>query len=158
VKYVKTFAKSLCVLWFYKNGTWSQSGDAFCGCHFLSHAQNFACSYTYAHYNRCYDQRNTNDYFYSWGRVAPTTEIEIKILKGQHSEVIKPWNTIVGLADSGQFNSSVASFFVWLVNRCAFGHLRSFRFCTGSGFGSSRPDVSVSVRWRNHADPTLWLE
>ena len=32
----------------------------------------------------------------------------------------------------------------------------SHRFCKGGGFGSSRPDVSV--RWRNHADPTLWLE
>jgi len=32
------------------------------------------------------------------------------------------------------------------------------RFWKGSGFGSSRPDVSVIVGWRNHADPTSWLE
>jgi len=80
---------------------------------------------------------------------------------------LSPWNTIVGLADPGQmrsltwnyvsarrraFNCSVASFFVWLLKGArAVAH--DFH-----GFGPSRPDVGVSVRWWNHADPTLWLE
>jgi len=86
---------------------------------------------------------------------------------------LQPWNTIVSRGDPGQmrsptwnyinkhrsaFYSSVASFFVWLVNRCACGHTRSFRFCIGSKFKSRWPDVMVSVRWLSHAEPTWWLE
>ena len=49
---------------------------------------------------------------------------------------------------------------MWLVNRCACDLPRSFRFLQGKGcdFGSSWPDVMVSVMWLTHADPTLWLE
>jgi len=87
--------------------------------------------------------------------------------------VILPWNTIVGLADQGQisssretyasmrrraFNSSVASFLCDMLKGPRAVVHDFIRFCKGSGFGSSRTDVSVGVRWRNHADPTLWLE
>jgi len=72
------------------------------------------------------------------------------------------WNTNVGHGYPGHmrsstsnyvsarrraFNSSQASFFVWLVNRCACGHRRFFRFCKRSEFVTSS----------GHADPTLWL-
>jgi len=84
-----------------------------------------------------------------------------------------PWITIVGLTDPTQmrwpretyvstrrsaFRVSAASFFVHPVNRCACCCPRSFRFCKGSEFGSSRPNVMVSVRWHTDADLAVWLK
>jgi len=64
----------------------------------------------------------------------------------------------VDLADPGQmsspcetyisarrstFHALVASFFEHPMNRCTFCCPCSFRFCKGSGFGSSRPNVTI---------------
>jgi len=70
-----------------------------------------------------------------------------------------PWNTNTGLDDPihmrsstwnyvsarrRAFNSSAASFFVWLVNRWACGHPSSFQFCKGAS--SSRVRVTLTRR------------
>jgi len=100
-------------------------------------------------------------------------KIKVKKLLFVLLVLLKPWNVIMGVADPGQISSPrethvstrrsalhapVASFFVWHVKGCACGQPRSYRFCKGSGLGSSRPDVIVSVRWHGQAEPTLWLE
>jgi len=60
-------------------------------------------------------------------------------LRGSRSST---WNYVS--ARRRAFNSSVASFFVWLANRCACGHPRLFRFCRGAS--SSRVRVTLTRR------------
>ena len=87
----------------------------------------------------------------------------------------QPWNTFVGLADPGQkrsftwkygsgsrraFNSSVASFFVWLViGAIAVMHalLDFSRERVRHEFGSRWPDIMISVRWWVTHNPTIWF-
>jgi len=86
-----------------------------------------------------------------------------------------PLNTNVGVDDPSQmrsftwnygsgsrraFNSSVASFFVWLViGAIAVIHalLDFSRERVRHEFGSRLPDVMVSVRWWGTHNPTLWF-
>ena len=76
---------------------------------------------------------------------------------------VKPWSDAVitwNLRKHASERFPRFSSFIILcdVERCACGHLRSYRFCKGSEFWSRWPDVIVSVRWPTHSDPTLWLE
>jgi len=108
-------------------------------------------------------------------RTASTYQLLVKASSWLHWDWLLTWNTYAGQANPGQmrsftrnyvswgrraFNSSVASFFVWLVIGAitVIHALLDFaRERVRHEFGSRWPDVMVSVRWWGTHNPTIWF-